>query len=74
MLRGTRSNYDPSGADVRSVEKGNHVVLALPDAMPLEGGLQLSAGGRLVGGIGVSGVQSSQDGVIAKAGADLLAR
>lgn len=56
------------------LEKGNHVVLALPDAMPLEGGLQLSAGGRLVGGIGVSGVQSSQDGEIAKAGADLLAK
>lgn len=56
------------------LEKGNNVVLALPDSMPIEGGLRLLAGSRVIGGIGVSGVQASQDGKIAKAGADLLAK
>jgi glc operon protein GlcG len=40
--------------------------------MPLEGGLRLLSEGRVIGGIGVSGVQSGQDGQIAKAGADVL--
>lgn len=51
---------------------GNDVVLALPNAMPLEGGLRLLVDELVIGGIGVSGVQSPQDGQIAKAGADLL--
>jgi glc operon protein GlcG len=54
------------------LEKGNNVVLALPESMPIEGGLQLMVDGRTIGGIGVSGVRSSEDGQIAKAAADLL--
>lgn len=54
--------------------KGNNVVLSLPNSMPLEGGLRLLADGKVIGAIGVSGVQSEQDGQIAKAGADLLAK
>jgi glc operon protein GlcG len=54
------------------LSKGNHVVLALPNGMPLEGGLRLLADGKVIGGIGVSGVQAPQDAQIAKAGADLL--
>lgn len=52
--------------------KGNNVVLSLPNSMPLEGGLRLVSDGKVIGAIGVSGVQSEQDGQIAKAGADLL--
>lgn len=52
--------------------KGNQLVLTLPDAMPLEGGVRLVVDGRVIGGIGVSGVQSAQDGQIARAGAALL--
>lgn len=52
--------------------KGNNVVLALPNGMPLEGGLRLMADGKVIGGIGVSGVQAPQDAQVAKAGADLL--
>ncbi len=52
--------------------KGNNVVLALPNGMPLEGGLRLMADDKVIGGIGVSGVQAPQDAQIAKAGADLL--
>ncbi|MDQ3009587.1 MAG: heme-binding protein [Acidobacteriota bacterium] len=54
------------------LSKGNNVVLALPHGMPIEGGLRLMADGKVIGGIGVSGVQSAQDGQIAKAGADVL--
>jgi uncharacterized protein GlcG (DUF336 family) len=43
-------------------------MLKLPGALPIEGGLPLVAGGRIVGAIGVSGVTSAQDGQIAAAG------
>ena len=46
--------------------------LALKDIVPLEGGLPLMLDGKIVGAIGVSGVLSSQDAQIAKAGADAL--
>lgn len=46
--------------------------LALKDIVPLEGGLPLVIDGKIVGAIGVSGVLSSQDAQIAKAGADAL--
>jgi glc operon protein GlcG len=41
-------------------------------AIPVQGGLPLMAGGKIVGGIGVSGVQSAQDEQIAQTGAALL--
>ena len=43
-------------------------LLKLPGGMPSEGGLPLVIGGKIVGAIGVSGVTSAQDGVIAAAG------
>jgi glc operon protein GlcG len=54
------------------LSKGNDVVLGRPDSLPIEGGLRLMSEGKVIGGIGVSGAQSEQDGQIAKAGADLL--
>lgn len=42
-------------------------ILRLPGAIPLEGGLPIIHGGQLIGGIGVSGVTSQQDGQIAQA-------
>jgi glc operon protein GlcG len=39
---------------------------------PVQGGLPLVAEGKVVGGIGVSGVKSSDDERIARAGAALL--
>ena len=59
----------------RSLEEGASQrpgVLTLP-ALALEGGLPLAADGQMVGAIGVSGVTSQQDGVVAKAGVDALA-
>lgn len=49
-------------------------LLALEGATPLEGGVPIIAGGRIIGAIGVSGVLSSQDAQIARAGAEAAAR
>lgn len=43
-------------------------LLKLSGATPIEGGLPLVVGGKIVGAIGVSGVTSAQDGQIAAAG------
>jgi uncharacterized protein GlcG (DUF336 family) len=47
-------------------------MLKLPGALPIEGGLPLMMGGKIVGAIGVSGVTSAQDGQIAAAGSAVL--
>jgi glc operon protein GlcG len=47
-------------------------ILKLSGASPLEGGIPILVDGKLVGGIGVSGVTSAQDAQIAKAGTDSL--
>jgi uncharacterized protein GlcG (DUF336 family) len=48
-------------------------LLGLRGMSPVEGGIPLVIDGKIVGGIGVSGVTSEQDGVVAKAGVDALA-
>ncbi len=47
---------------------GRMAVLRLPGAFPFEGGLPITHGDQLIGGIGVSGAASQQDVQIAKAG------
>jgi glc operon protein GlcG len=44
--------------------------LAVPGLMPLEGGVLIVADGKIIGGIGVSGVASSDDAIVAMAGAN----
>ena len=44
--------------------------LALRNASPLEGGIPLIVDGKITGAIGVSGALSSQDGQVAKSGAE----
>ncbi len=56
-----------------TVVGGRTVMLNLPGNTPIEGGLPLFSEGQLVGAIGVSGVQSFQDGIIAAAGAEVVA-
>ena len=46
-------------------------MLALPGAVPVEGGIPLMEGGKIVGAIGASGGTSDQDGQAAQAGASL---
>jgi uncharacterized protein GlcG (DUF336 family) len=62
----------PSKAMEDAVAGGRNVVMTMPGATPIEGGLPLVHKGEIVGSIGVSGVQSNQDGIVAKAGADVL--
>jgi uncharacterized protein GlcG (DUF336 family) len=47
-------------------------ILRLAGASPLEGGLPIVVDGKLVGGIGVSGVTAPQDAQIGRAGIDAL--
>ncbi len=65
----------PTKAFEDAIAGGRVAVLALTEvgALPLEGGVPLMYQGQLVGAIGVSGVTSQQDGVVAKAGAESLA-
>ena len=44
--------------------------LNLRGASTVEGGLPISVDGKIIGAIGVSGVNADQDGMVAKAGAD----
>ena len=57
-----------------AVAGGRNALLRLPGAIPVEGGLPLIAGGKIIGAIGCSGGTSQQDGVVAKAGADAMAK
>jgi glc operon protein GlcG len=47
-------------------------LLATLGACPLEGGLPLMHGGALIGAIGVSGMQSTQDALVAATGARIM--
>ena len=49
------------------------MVLRLEDAVPVEGGLPLLVGGKIIGAIGVSGGTSPQDGQCGQKAVDLLA-
>jgi uncharacterized protein GlcG (DUF336 family) len=62
----------PTKAVEDSILQGRVVMMGLPGAVPLEGGVPLTKDGQFVGAIGVSGVQSFQDGIIARAGAAAL--
>jgi glc operon protein GlcG len=47
-------------------------LLRVDGVTPLEGGIPVIVDGKIVGGIGVSGVTSAQDAQVARAGADAL--
>jgi len=64
----------PTKAMEDAVAGGRIVVMTLANAVPVEGGLPLMVDGKIVGAIGISGATSPQDGIVAKAGADELAR
>ncbi len=62
----------PTKAWDDALRGGRQAVLALPGIVPAEGGVPLMWRDRIIGAIGVSGVQSDQDGQIARAGAAVL--
>lgn len=62
----------PTKALEDAVAGGRIVILKLGDATPVEGGIPIVVDGQLVGGIGVSGGTSPQDGIVAAAGLAIL--
>jgi glc operon protein GlcG len=64
----------PTKALEDAVAGGRVSLLSLPNVTPLEGGLPILYKGEIIGAIGVSGAQSSQDAQVAKVGADALAQ
>jgi glc operon protein GlcG len=63
----------PTKAIEDTIAGGRLAMLALSGATPIQGGLPLLYEGRVIGAIGVSGVQSSQDEQIAQAGVQAAA-
>jgi len=63
----------PTKASEDAVLGGRLIHLALPGVIPAEGGVPLEIEGVIVGGLGISGVRSFQDGQIAAAGMAALA-
>jgi uncharacterized protein GlcG (DUF336 family) len=55
-----------------AVASGRTAMMTLPGALAVEGGVPIVSEGEIVGSIGVSGVTSEQDGMIAQAGVDAL--
>jgi glc operon protein GlcG len=64
----------PTKVFADAVAGGANAILSLPGAIPVEGGLPLVVDGAVIGSIGASGGSAQQDGVVAKAGADALAK
>ena len=62
----------PSKVFEDALAGGRTAILALRGATPIEGGLPLVSGGKIVGAIGASGGTAQQDGQVAKAGADTI--
>jgi uncharacterized protein GlcG (DUF336 family) len=51
-----------------TIAGGRQALLSLPGVTSVEGGLPIVVAGRVVGAVGVSGMQSSQDSQVAEAG------
>lgn len=64
----------PTKTSEEAVLSGRLIHLALPGVIPAEGGVPLLRDGQVIGGVGVSGVRSFQDGLVAQAGVDALAQ
>ena len=64
----------PTKASEDAVQSGRLIHLALPGVIPAEGGVPLKIDDTVVGGLGISGVRSFQDGQIAAAGVAALAQ
>jgi glc operon protein GlcG len=54
------------------VSGGRNLLLGVPNIVPVEGGLPLLIDGQVIGAIGVSGGTPQQDGLVAKAGTEVL--
>jgi glc operon protein GlcG len=64
----------PTKVFEEAIAGGRNAIIALKGALPLEGGVPIIHEGKIIGAIGVSGVKSTEDGQVAKAGVDALPR
>ena len=62
----------PSRAFEEGIAKGRNAILGLAGATPITGGVPIVVGGKIIGGVGVSGVTSDQDEQVATAGVAAL--
>ena len=62
----------PTKALEEAVAGGRFVVMKLAGVTPIEGGLPIVVEGEVIGGIGVSGATSPEDGQVAAAGLAVL--
>jgi glc operon protein GlcG len=62
----------PTKAMEEMISGGRTAFLAVQDFTPLQGGLPIVVDGQVIGGVGVSGVLSSQDEQIAQAAISCL--
>ena len=58
----------PTRAFADVINKGGHATATLPGVFASPGGMPIMADGRVIGGVGVSGVTGDQDEQCAKAG------
>ena len=63
----------PTKAMEEAVQGGRVVMLAFEGVTPVEGGVPIVVGGKVVGAVGVSGVTSPQDAQVATAGVSAVA-
>jgi glc operon protein GlcG len=69
----TAANFKrPTKALEDALTGGRTGLLSMPGIITLEGGVPVLANGQIVGAIGISGMQSAQDGVIAAAALESL--
>lgn len=62
----------PTHIFAERVNSGQPGYLEMPGIMPLEGGELLEYAGEVVGAIGISGASADQDGIVARAGAEVM--
>lgn len=70
--RAAAAFHRPTKASEEAVLSGRLIHLALPGVIPAEGGVPLIRHEQVIGGLGISGVRSFQDGQAAQAGASAL--
>jgi len=70
--RAAAAFHRPTKDSEDAVLGGRLIHLALPGVIPAEGGLPVLLDGMVIGGLGISGVRSFQDGQIAAAGVAAL--
>ena len=54
------------------INDGNSALIGMPNVVAVEGGLPIKRGDRIIGSIGISGVTSAQDGIIAEAAVKVM--